>query len=87
MKIKTLSNLQLKILKYLYTHSNSGNNIGFKVSKEIFATYSSCCINYKVLKNKGLIYLENVDGRSKRLFLTDKGIEIIMLYLKIEDLL
>lgn len=87
MEIKVLLNLQLKIIKYLYTHPNGNNNIGSKLSKEIGATYSCCCINYKILKDKGLIYYEKVDGRSRRLFLTDKGKEIVNLYLKIEELI
>ena len=86
MQIKTLSKQQLEILKYLYYHPNN-NNIGISVAREMNVTYGSFSINCKMLKKQGLIYSKKVDGRSKKLFLTDKGKEIVRLYLKIEELL
>ena len=46
-----------------------------------------CCGNYKILTEKGFLYTEAIDKRSKIIFLTNKGKEIADLIIKIEELL
>ena len=87
MEFKTLPIQQVRILKYIYTHSNSSFNTGFHISRAIYSNYSSCFKNFIILKEKGLIRFEDKNKRSKRIFLTKKGKELVILCLKIGELI
>jgi DNA-binding MarR family transcriptional regulator len=81
MKLTTVS---VKIMKTLRNNENKFN--GQSIAKKVNATKTQCSRNILLLEKENIVIRENMDKREKRIKLTDKGKEIILKIIDLEQL-